>query len=112
MRVGAWREITGDATVLQRCEQLRVETDAAISDTVTVTFQAVGACGKAITKQTKAAEAVKKAKQKVKNASGPALAAAQAALGRAKAKLAAATKKVGRLCATVRVASGFEDAST
>ena len=112
VRVGPWREITGDATVLQRCEQLRVETDAATSDTVTVTYQAVGACGKAIKKQTKAAEAVKKAQQKVKNAHGPALAAAQAALGRAKAKLAAATKKVGRLCATVRVASASRATAT
>jgi hypothetical protein len=100
-QVGTWREISGDATVLQRCEQLRTETDAATSDTVTVTYQAVGACGKAIAKQAKAAEAVKKAKKKVKSASGPALAAAQAALGRAQAKLAAATKKVTRLCAIV-----------
>ena len=105
MQVGAWREISGDATVLQRCEQLRNETDAAISDTVTITYQAVGACGKAIAKQEKAADAVKKAKQKVKNASGPALAAAQKALDRAKVKLAKATKKVGRLCATVRSSS-------
>ena len=113
VQVGTWREISGDATVLQRCEQLRVETDAATSDTVTVTFQAVGSCGKAIAKETKAADAVKKAKQKVKNASGPALAAAQKALDRAKVKLAKATKKVGRVCATVsRKTSGTPPAGT
>ena len=102
--VGGWHEITGGGEVNAACEQLRNETDASISDTVTITFQAVGSCGKAIAKQEKAADAVKKAKQKVKNASGPALAAAQKALDRAKVKLTKATKKVGRLCATVRVA--------
>ncbi len=103
VQVGNWVETSGDATVLQRCEQLRTAADAATSDTVTITYQAVGGCKKAVAKQAKAAQAVKAAKKKVRNASAGALAAAEAALDRAQETLAKAKKQVGRLCAIVRV---------
>jgi hypothetical protein len=106
VRVLPWAEFhaSGPVDANQQCSDLRDQTDAAVSDTATITYQAVGSCGKAISKQKKAAEAVKKAKKKVRHASGPGLAAAQAALGRAKSKLSKAQAKVVRVCAVVRVA--------
>lgn len=101
VQVGTWIEEAGDATVLARCDQLRNEADAATSDTVTITYEAVGACAKAITKEKKAAKAYKAAKKRVKNATGQALVKAQAALGRAQAKLEKAQNKVIRRCATL-----------
>ena len=101
--VGGLKEFyaSGPVNANQQCGQLRDDTDAATSDTATVTYQAVGACAKAIAKVDKAADAVKKAKKKLKGKSGAALDAAQAALARAKTKLRNAETKADRTCAPV-----------
>lgn len=101
--VGGLKEFyaSGPVDANGQCTKLRDDTDAATSDTATVTYQAVGACAKAIAKVDQAAAAVKKAKKKLKGKHGPALAAAQAALRNAQTRLQNAERKADRTCAPV-----------